>query len=71
MLNILSQFASSIIAIFQFLYNTITSLIDFIANIPTYLTFIIQSINLLPSVLIPFALASIGIYVFLFTVGKE
>lgn len=71
MLYILSQFASTIISILQFLYNTVTSLIDFIAHIPDYLLFINQSMNLLPSILIPFALASIGIYVFLFTVGKD
>lgn len=71
MLKILSEIANSIIAVFQFLVNTITSLLDFFVHIPSYLGFITQSISLLPSILIPFAIASIAIYIFLFTVGKE
>ncbi len=71
MLNLLSEFANSLIAIIQFVWNTITSLMDFLVHIPTYLNFVIQSISLIPNAIIPFALACIGIYVFLFTVGKD
>lgn len=71
MLNIFSEFVNSIIAIIQFAWNTINSLLDFLVHIPTYLNFVIQSISLIPNAIIPFALACIGVYVFLFTVGKD
>lgn len=71
MLNILSQIADTISALITFLINTITSFVSFISYIPTYLTFITQSIALMPSILIPFATACISIYFLLFMVGRQ
>ncbi len=71
MLNLLSQIATVISSIIQFVIHAITSLLNFILLIPTYITFIISSINVLPSVLIPFAIASIWVTAYLFIIGRN
>lgn len=51
--------------------TTITSLVQLIINIPTYVTLLITSVNVLPSFIIPFALAFISLVVVQYIVGKR
>lgn len=71
MLNLLSQIATTIWAVIEFVLHAITSLFQFITMIPTYITFIVSSINVLPSVIIPFAIASIWVTAYLFMIGRN
>lgn len=60
-----------ITSLVNFLVNSIESLIMFIVNIPTYIAFLVDSINILPAVLIPFIITSIYIFVALFLIGRN
>lgn len=71
MLNIFTQIANTISALITFVINLVTSFVSFISYIPTYITFITQSIALMPAILIPFATACISIYFLLFMVGRQ
>lgn len=70
MLNLLSQIVNTIIAIVMFFIHTVESFINLLLHLPAYITFLTQSIGLLPAMLIPFAVASISIYVVLMIVGR-
>lgn len=70
MLNILSQIVNTIIALVSFFIHTIESFINLLLHLPSYITFLTQSIGFLPALLIPFAVASISIYVVLMIVGR-
>lgn len=71
MLNLLSQIANTIIAIVSFFVHSIESFINLLLHLPAYVTFLTQSIAFLPAILIPFAAASISIYIVLMIVGRN
>lgn len=71
MLNILRSLLDIITNLINFVINTITSLINFILNIPNYVNVLTTAIGYLPSVLIPFALASVSLYVVLFMIDRR
>ena len=71
MLDLLSSIIDSIIAIFGFLINVVTSLITFVLHIPTYVTFLVSSIGIMPTVLIPFLTLTITLYVVLFLINRR
>lgn len=71
MLNLLSQIANTIIAIVSFFVHSIESFINLLLHLPSYVTFLTQSIGFLPAILIPFAAASISIYIVLMIVGRN
>lgn len=67
MISLLRSIVDSITAVFRFLWHSITSLFNLIAHIPTYVDFLLTSIGFLPEIIIPFAIATVSIYVvFLF-----
>lgn len=70
-LEFLWSFVEVINTIIRFVINTFTSLITLIINIPTYLTFIINSINILPSFLIPFMLAFVSLVVVQYLLNRK
>ena len=63
MLSLLQNIAEIIITAVTLIIHIIESFVNFILNIPNYTAFLISSVNILPSVLIPFVVASISIYV--------
>lgn len=71
MLNLLAQIVNTIIAIASFIVHSLESFINLIVHLPSYVTFLTQSIAFLPALLIPFATASISIYIVLFIVGRN
>lgn len=70
-LDTLKSMLEMISTLFRFLINTITSLIALIINIPSYLAFIINSINILPSFLIPFMMAFVSIVVVQYLLNRK
>lgn len=71
MLNLLSSFVTTVTAIVQFVIHAIVSLLNFLLMIPTYIAFIVSSVNVLPSVVIPFVIASIWVTAYLFIIGRN
>lgn len=71
MINLLRSIVDFIIAIVSFIVHTIGSLLNFITLIPEYASFLVQSLNVLPAVFIPFAIASVSIYVVLFIINRK
>lgn len=51
--------------------TTITSLVQLITKIPTYLTLLIQSVEVLPSFILPFSLAFISLIVVQYIIGRR
>lgn len=71
MITLLKSIVDSIVAVANFIWHTIASLFLFIKNIPIYLTFIFDSLSVLPAVIVPFAIVSIYIYVMYFILSRE
>lgn len=71
MLNLLQSFIDILTTLVNFVINTITSFLILLTNLPSYTSFIINSINVLPNILIPFATISISLYVILFILGRN
>lgn len=71
MLNILRSLLDIIVNLVSFVINTITSLINFIIQIPNYVNVLTASIGYMPTLLIPFALASVSLYVVLFLIDRR
>lgn len=53
------------------LVNIVESLINLISNIPNYLNVVTGAIGWLPNVLMPFALASVSLYIVLFLLNRR
>ena len=71
MLNVLESLLNTITGVITFLINTITSLVTFIVNIPTYVSFIVNSLNVMPQFLLPFMTLCISVYVVLFIINRK
>lgn len=63
MIDLLISFVNTVNIIVQFIINSITSLFNLLSLLPTYISYLTTSISFLPTVIMPFALASISIYV--------
>lgn len=71
MLSILESFMNTVYALINFIIHAIQSLVNLLVKLPTYVNFIITSINVLPIMIIPFAMAAVSIYVVLFILGRN
>lgn len=71
MLDALTSIIGAIQSAIQFLFNTINSMVDFISNIPQYVNFLTTSFTLIPSVILPFAVASVTTYVVLLLIDRR
>lgn len=71
MLNALRSILDIITSIIAFVYNAFTSLLSLIQQIPQYVSMITVSVGYLPTVLIPFAIASVSLSVLLFMVNRK
>lgn len=63
MIGLLQSIVDTVTSVIAFLIHTIDSLINLLAHIPTYVSFLTVSIGFLPTIVIPFAIASVSIYV--------
>ena len=71
MLNALESILSLFANIGQLIINIFTSLLNFLLNIPNYVNVLSTAIAFLPAVLVPFALASVSVYVVLFVIDRR
>lgn len=71
MINLLNNLLNGFKAVGQLLINIVTSLVNFVLNIPTYTTFLHTAITVLPDIVLPFALISITISVTLFVINRQ
>lgn len=63
MIGLLQSIVDAINSFFSLLIHTVGSLWNLIRHIPTYVSFLTVSIGYLPSIVVPFAIASVSIYV--------
>lgn len=63
MIGLLRAIVDTITSLVSFVINTIFSLLNLLAHIPTYVDFLITSIGFLPNIVVPFCIASVSIYV--------
>lgn len=71
MIQILKGIADIFYTLINIVVNTLQAIAVLIVNIPHYITFLVNSLNLLPDVVIPFLLISIYIYVMYILVGRS
>lgn len=71
LIDIFRSLIDTVVTLINFLINSILSLINLIVKIPTYLDVIVSSLNLLPSFLIPFAMAYISIAVVQYVINRR
>lgn len=71
MIKLLTTLVDVASAIVNFFVHTLLSLLYFIARIPTYITFFVDSFAILPAVIVPFAIVSIYIYVLYFILARQ
>lgn len=70
-LNFFTYLLSIIGSVFSIAISIITSLVQFISMIPTYLMTLISSISFLPTFLIPFATACVTISVVQYILNRK
>lgn len=63
MIDLITSIVNVISSLIGFIIHSIESLFNLLTHIPTYVSFLTVSIGYLPTMVIPFAIASISIYV--------
>lgn len=63
MIGLLTSIVDFIVSVISLLIHTLESFFNLIIRIPTYVSFLSVSISHLPTIIIPYALASISVYV--------
>lgn len=63
MIRLLQSIVDTIISLVGFVIHTVESLINLIAHIPSYVSFLSVSIGYLPTIVMPFCIASVSLYV--------
>lgn len=71
MINLLRSILEIIINLIEFVIQFIQSFIDLFLHIPQYISFIVNNLVTLPSLLIPFIMASISIYIIFLLLGRS
>lgn len=70
MLNILNSVLTTITSMVGFLIHTIETLLSFFLHIPQYVLFITDVVAFIPAIFVPFAVASISIWVMRFLINR-
>lgn len=71
MLNLLKNIVDVINTVVNFFINTLHSIINLISNIPRFVAYVVEVIGLFPTILVPFILVSISIYVVKMVIGRD
>lgn len=61
----------TIVTVFRFGINLLSSLLTFLTHLPQYVSFALNSVNVLPDTLIPFAVAAVSIYFVLRLINRS
>lgn len=70
-IQLLNSFGYAITTIIEFIYSSLVSVFALMFNIPNYLTFITDSLRILPSFLLPFMMAYISIIVIQYIANRK
>lgn len=71
MLNLLRSLLEIVTNVIEFVISFIVSLTTLLLNIPKYLSFLTNNITTLPNIVIPFATASISLYIVYLILGRN
>lgn len=71
MIEGLKSFLQTVSALLIFIGHSFRSLIRLFRYLPQYISFITTSLDVLPLVILPFALATISIYAVYFVLNKQ
>lgn len=71
MLNLLKSMLEIITNLIEFIVSFIESVTMLLLSLPKYTSFLLNNITTLPTVIIPFATASISIYVMYLILGRN
>lgn len=70
MISLLKSVVDFLMSIGGIIVHTIESLVNLFLHIPTYVSFLSVSISYLPTIILPFAIASISIYVVFIVINR-
>lgn len=70
MISLFQSIVDVITSVLNFVINMFKSLLVLLSHLPTYTDFLVSSMSYLPSVVLPFALASVSVYVILFILNR-
>lgn len=65
------EFMLACAALANFLINSVNSLLQFLGHLPRFITFATTSLNVLPTIIIPFALAAVSMYFVLRLINRN
>lgn len=71
MITLLQSIVDTVTSLVGFVIHSVESLINLIAHIPSYVSFLTVSIGYLPTIVMPFCIASISIYVVFLLVNRS
>lgn len=71
MIELLKSIVQTVSALVMFVIHSVASLVNLFAHLPQYVAFISTSLNVLPAVILPFALATVSIYAVYFILNKQ
>ena len=71
MISLLQSIVDTVVSLVAFLLHSIESLLNLLLHIPSYVSFLTVSLGYLPSLVLPFALASVSIYVVFLVLGRN
>lgn len=71
MIGLLRSIVDAFTALIGLIINTITSFINLLLHIPTYQDFLVTSIGFMPSLVLPFCVASISVYIIFLILGRN
>lgn len=71
MIKLLKSIVDIVVTLVNLVINTFNALINLLTSFPEYISFTISSLNLLPEVLITFALATISISIIYFLTNRQ
>lgn len=70
MLSLLSSIANTVVSLVSFLFHSVLSLIDLIQRIPSYVAYLTSAIGFTPSIVQPFLLTSLSVYIIFLIIDR-
>lgn len=70
MIDLLSSIVETIGSLISFVINSISSFVSLLTHIPTYVTWLSGVFGYLPSILLPFLVASLSLFVVYLVLGR-
>lgn len=71
MITMFKSIVETITALVTFIIHSILSLFYLLYSLPSYIVFLTSAINVLPAVIVPFAIASVSTYVMFLILARN